>query len=664
MAIPRSHSLHQGERDLQERRHTPEELASSIPNFIQTDMPQQHAEFYADLSYLPLCTIDNQGRPWASILVTQSDIDPSIGINVSENNGLKLVSQMSPYDPFFRALEQTALDADAKPLFAGVGVDFSNRRRNKIAGTIDSVGFDASGKLSLGLRSDEHLGNCPKYITIRSLKAKARLPQLVLDNFNHLNEPLTDSAKELIDQASTVFLATKHVPDESDSQRSRADMGLNHRGGAPGFVRVYEEISDLKNRSSSSKHPSQVLSYLVLPDYSGNRFYQSLGNIQANQKVGLVFPDFKSGDMLFVTGEAENVFDDEADKLMPRASLVTRIRITGAVHIKEALSLDLLSEEQLSPYNPPLRYLRSEMVEAGRNDTNSFDQDPITATLLSSTSLSTSVTTFSFELSRSIEAPLPGGFGVFDFSSVLDAGYSHMDEINPQAVNEDYIRTWTLSSAPQYDAEAQKFKPINSLDVTVKHKPGGLVSSFLHDTSGLSGEGSSSALQVNFKGAGSAFTCFEQDTENAVSVIPEKMLWVAGGVGITPFMSMWDGIRNITQVSSAVDAKPLTDIVLVFGGRGDDLQLSLAVSLTVLAYQSGDSMPSELVFDVPTKSFAKSKLSIVQGRIAPQNLAAIDKVFEREVFLCGPDGLMQATHDWLEKHGDGKQRIHRESYFF
>ena len=63
-------------------------------------------------------------------------------------------------------------------------------------------------------------------------------------------------------------------------------MGVNHRGGAPGFVRVYEENDG-----------DAVTTYLVLPDHSGNRFYQSLGNIETDPQVGLVFHGFHHGPM-------------------------------------------------------------------------------------------------------------------------------------------------------------------------------------------------------------------------------------------------------------------------------------------------------------------------------------------------------------------------------
>lgn len=181
------HALHSGELTVQKRRNTPNELTQKIPNFVDADMPQQHAEFYADLPYLPLATLDANGRPWVGLLVTREKDDPSIGIKVTERNRLLVVTDAVAYDPFVRALEHMKVDTPrGKTLFAGVGIDFSNRRRNKFAGTIDSVDIEPSGKIHLNLSSNQHLGNCPKYITVRSLEHYRRNAEILFDCLNRL----------------------------------------------------------------------------------------------------------------------------------------------------------------------------------------------------------------------------------------------------------------------------------------------------------------------------------------------------------------------------------------------------------------------------------------------------------------------------------------------
>ncbi|MBT0958268.1 pyridoxamine 5'-phosphate oxidase family protein [Alphaproteobacteria bacterium KMM 3653] len=640
--MTRIHKSHDGELQLQARRNTPKALIDAIPQYISRDMPQQHADFFAGLPYLPLATLDAQGRPWVSLLVTASPLDPALGITPGGGNTLDVLAQSSPHDPLARALGQMPVGAG---LFAGVGVDFTNRRRNKIAGSIESADVDSTGKLRLRLRSDQHLGNCPKYITLRGLSHTRRNATRAHDSFATGTEHLPQDAKAVINRASTVFLATKHI-NSADSAQS--DMGVNHRGGAPGFTRLYE-----------GNHAGRAATYLVLPDHSGNRFYQSLGNIEADPKVGLVFPDFETGDVLYITGEAENLMGQAAEALMPRVNLLTRIRVTGAVFVKQGLNLALTSAEQLSPYNPPLRYLRQELAQMGHAIPEEDAASAVTATLLSTRTLSQSIRTFHFKLSAPISPPLPGGFGVFDFSGLLDTGYSHMNEANPQLVNEDYLRTWTLSSAPPFDAETNSFRPTDEVSITVKRKPGGLMSNLLHDNAHRL---IAQKLPVAFKGTGTGFSCFSGLSTGGLETLPPKMLWIAGGVGLTPFMSMWSGLL------SAAQARPQslrTDIVLLYAGRGDDIDL-----LTHFAPQGG-ALPEGL--SLQTMAFQSSEQPQTQGTPMPglhnrrmqiADFQSLPDLHSREVYLCGPDPLMDWSEAALTELGLPESRLHREGFAF
>lgn len=662
------HLLHKGELLVQTRRDAPSELAVSLPTYINRDMPQQHAEFFAGLSYLPLAALDERGRPWVSLLVTTSTDDPAVGIRISGQNQMDLVAETNPFDPFVRALirESGSSPIDGA-LFAGVGVDFSNRRRNKLAGTVERGSIDSTGNVSLTLISDQHLGNCPKYITVRSLRHETRDAEIVLDGYAAFTSPLPEAFKALIGRASTVFLATKHAPEgggEADDQR---DMGLNHRGGAPGFVRLYEDQTG-----------GAVRTYLILPDHSGNRFYQSLGNIETNEQVGLLIPDFATGDVLYVTGEADNLFDADAEEIMPRVSLLTRVQVTGAVCVKGGLNLRLTSDEQHSPYNPPVRYLRHELEEMGHAAEPYAPSDrALSANLMAAEYLSESIATFTFELSASIEAPPPGGFGVFDFSRILDSGYRHMNDANPQMVNEDYVRTWTLSSAPSFDVDKKLFGPTDQVAVTVKRKPHGLISNFLHDHAGQGARPTERPMQLEFKGTGAGFSCFDPDPEGGPFSIPAKMLWIAGGVGVTPFMSMWDGLRNVANASPEMAELASTDIVMLFSGRDDDIGLLKhflasanappeSLTLRILAFQSvgDDQTKAQSALRALTEAFPGAALKVERRRMEMSDFESVERLFDREVFMCGPDSLTQFSEDALNNLGVDKLKVRQESFFF
>jgi ferredoxin-NADP reductase len=653
------HKSHKGELLLQTRRNTPRELIDAIPEYINSDMPQQHAVFFAGLSYLPLATLDNQGRPWVSILVTMSDDDPSLGIKVLDDNRTNIVAQTTPDDPFARALKQDPASAGEERLFAGVGIDFSNRRRNKIAGSINETSVEDTGKMSLQLLSNQHLGNCPKYITARTLAYIRRTADLCHDSFDTSTSALPTGAKDVINRASTAFVATKHIV-EDEALGTQTDMGVNHRGGVPGFTRLYEE-----------RDGDHVTTYLVLPDHSGNRFYQSLGNIETDPQVGLVFPDFTTGHVLYVTGVAENLLDQDAEALMPRVSLLTRIKVTGAVFVKQGLDLGLISDEQFSPYNPPVRYLRREMDQMGHATVAQVSATAITATLVSTKALSETIKTFNFKLSSPINAPLPGGFGVFDFSDILDVGYNHMNEANPQLVNEDYVRTWTLSNAPRFDATKNAFSSTDEVSVTVKRKPAGLISNVLHDNADKL---ITQKLPVAFKGTGAGFTCFSAPTTGFLPSIPSQMLWIAGGGGITPFMAMWDGIL---ELANAHPDQVSTDIALLYSGRDDDInvvkhfasQHSLLpehLKLRIVVLQSVSSTPStgRLARHGLRQALSDKDLTLEKRRMRIDDILSVADLNDREVFMCGPDALMNWSETTLTELDVKQFRRHRESFLF
>ncbi|MEM7101334.1 MAG: oxidoreductase [Pseudomonadota bacterium] len=652
------HRVHDGERYVQTKRGSPEHFPEQLPFYIAEDMPRQHSDFYQRLPYIGLGTLDHAGRPWASLLVTRSGLDDGAGIQLTAPNILDVASVTSEHDPFVRALEQhKEVTPDAEMLFAGVGVDFTNRRRNKLAGVIQSFDVAKPGLLRLRLSSNQHLGNCPKYITVRTLVPASRTPKLGFDRYEGLDEPLSTECKAIISQASTVFLATKHIPETEVEHVEARDMGFNHRGGAPGFIRAYEEQVTTNEHNRHLTH-----TYLVLPDHSGNRFYQSLGNIQSDRVVGVTFPNFLTGDVLYITGEAENLFDQEAEALMPRVDLLTRIRITGAVLIKQALSLRLESEEEYSPYNPPIRRLRSEM--SGELD---LDHAPerVMATLTSRVRHSNDLTTFKFRLSKPIRAFLPGGFGIFDFSSVFDRVYKHMDEENPQAVNDDHIRTWTLSNASKFDAIEKRFIERSNVEITVKRKPDGLVSNYLHELdSSYTSADTGNSLSVPFLGSGGDFTCFSQAPPNSAPVVPKKMLWIAGGAGITPFMSMWDGLMAMRE--ACVETEELSaDIVLYYAGRNDDVNVvqhflaggdHRGIHLEVFCFQSltAGVQPADDIFAAPVQ----------RGRLSEDDFKTIHDLLDREVFVCGPVSFMQDVGRVLKALAGEGLVIHQESYAF
>ena len=96
--------------------------------------------------------------------------------------------------------------------------------------------------------------NCPKYINVRDLVPfSATHPRVVHRRLDlSPNERLPEEVVSFIHDSDTLFLGTYYDAGD-DAERFPSHVGMNHRGGKPGFARI--QPSDGRT--------------LVIPDYSG-----------------------------------------------------------------------------------------------------------------------------------------------------------------------------------------------------------------------------------------------------------------------------------------------------------------------------------------------------------------------------------------------------------
>ncbi len=93
---------------------------------------------------------------------------------------------------------------------------------------------------------------------------------------------LGDNEVSFIAEADTFFIASRSA--QLDQEESSQGLDVSHRGGLPGFVRVVSRTE------------------LCFPDFSGNLLFNTLGNLEADPRAGLLFIDFRSGRMLQIIG--------------------------------------------------------------------------------------------------------------------------------------------------------------------------------------------------------------------------------------------------------------------------------------------------------------------------------------------------------------------------
>ena len=73
---------------------------------------------------------------------------------------------------------------------------------------------------------------------------------------------------------------------------------------------------------------------LLVPDFTGNFLFMTLGNLELDPRAGVLFIDFVTGDLLTLTGRAEVVWDGEGVKAFRGAERAWRF------HIESRLAAD------------------------------------------------------------------------------------------------------------------------------------------------------------------------------------------------------------------------------------------------------------------------------------------------------------------------------------
>ena len=161
---PHDHTQHAGEVTVQRRRGIPPAVSHIPPSITTNEMTHQQSDFYQNLPYFALATTDKMGRPWATLIAGPPHDRPVTPLNSST---LRISATLSPSNPVGRSFAES--DRDPVRLWAGLGVDFRNRRRNKVAGYVGAdVAFDG-GRLRVTATANENMGNCPKLVSLSSL---------------------------------------------------------------------------------------------------------------------------------------------------------------------------------------------------------------------------------------------------------------------------------------------------------------------------------------------------------------------------------------------------------------------------------------------------------------------------------------------------------------
>ena len=261
---------------------------------IRSFMPDQHREFVALLPYLFVATADAAGWPLATMLTGAPGF-----VHSPDPVTLRVDALPDPRDPAAEAFGEGAE-------IGLLGLDLATRRRNRANGAIAARG--ASG-FALAVR--QSFGNCAKYIQRRAVRPAPPAPGGI-----EALAGLDAEARALIGQADTLFVASRSRPDAG----AAGGLDVSHRGGRPGFVRQDGDT-------------------LVVPDFAGNRYFNTLGNLLGEPRASLLLVDFARGDLLQLQGRATVDWGVRSRDLVPGAERQWRFDVVRGWRGRAAVPL-------------------------------------------------------------------------------------------------------------------------------------------------------------------------------------------------------------------------------------------------------------------------------------------------------------------------------------
>lgn len=609
--------FHAGELAVQQRVGVREQVAASGRAGIRDHMPEQHRDFFRALPFFFIGALDAGGQPWATVLAG----DPAF-ISSPDARTLRIDGGMLAGDPLEGQLQ-------AGGHIGGLGLQPMTRRRNRVNGVITS----ADGGV-LRIAVSQSFGNCPQYISNRQHSAAPeggapRKVQVVRGT------ALTARDRELIAGADTFFIASANVGADGEdapagmaAAAAPADMAVigaasgaiagalngaanmanaargadvSHRGGRPGFVRVDDEHT------------------LTSPEFVGNFFFNTVGNLLRHPRAGLLFIDFDSGDMLHLAVEAEIIWDGPRVQAFAGAERLLRFHIREVVRNVAALPLRWTPPVAAAQVARTGNWDEADRVLAASglaNDWRTFTVDDVRDE-------SDTVTSFYLQPAdgMGVAAHVPGQF--ISVRVGVTGAHGKLTQL---------VRSYTLSDAP----DGRRYR------ISVKRD--GVVSSWMHAQLRRGG-------QVEVMGPAGDFI-FEEGSRRPVVML-------SAGIGITPMIAMLNGL--LVNGSRTRHAHP---IYFIHGARNRREQ---AFAAHLLAKAEGhrnlsvhvrySAAENSSAFDSDVANWEASP-----GRVDMALLKALLPFDDYDFYLCGPADFMQQLYDGLRGLNVADERIRFEAF--
>ncbi|MDR5738958.1 pyridoxamine 5'-phosphate oxidase family protein [Caballeronia sp. LZ016] len=561
---------HRGEIALQRAAGAYDRMRALGQRVVRDYMPEQHRQFFAQLPFIVAGTVDDHGDAWATFLTGRPGF-----LRTPDATTLSVAHTRDPLDPADAGLRDGAS-------IGMLGIELHTRRRNRVNGVVHRRG-DA-----FELSVEHSFGNCPQYIQLRDFvfvrDEPLRAQPIALD-------ATSPRVRSMIERADTFFVASYF--DREDGHRQ---VDVSHRGGKAGFVRVSDDGA------------------LTIPDFAGNLFFNTLGNIAVNGKAGLVFADFATGDVLQLTGDAEVLTESPETAAFQGAERLWRFTPRRVVLREDALPLRWSFRDGGWSPNSLMTGDWNQAAQRSKAAALADAWRPYRVSRIVDES----------DVIRSFWLEPADGAGI-----VPHAAGQHLPvRVTLPGIAKPVVRTYTLSVAPGDGV------------VRISVKREGRVSAHLHDTLKVGDI-------IEARAPAGSFTIDPFEARPAVLL--------AAGVGITPMLAMlrhivYEGLRTRRVRPTWLIASARTLASRAFAAEIDALSQSAGGAVHVIRVLS-DTQGADSARDYDVSG--RIDIDLLKGRLPFDDY---------DFYLCGPGAFMQSLYDGLRALNVADARIHAEAF--
>eukprot|EP01091_Cochliopodium_minus_P013409 TRINITY_DN4312_c0_g1_i1.p1 TRINITY_DN4312_c0_g1~~TRINITY_DN4312_c0_g1_i1.p1 ORF type:complete len:453 (-),score=126.10 TRINITY_DN4312_c0_g1_i1:1-1359(-) len=422
---------------------------------------------------------------------------------------------------------------------------------------------------------------------------------------------------------------------------------------------IEEEILDIFNFPTTTKHYNSLITKEMICSCKQKMeiLLMTLGNIFSDNRSGILIPNFETGDLLYLKGESKLLLNEEAMSISPATKRAVSLEIKECIFVKKSLPFTFKFVE-FSPFNPNI-YNKKKNNISNKNDDNF-------ASITHLRRETHDVATFTFKAKDNITY-LPGQFVTFDFweNEFIQKEKKQLYEstFNAKLMNDDLMRTWTITSVSKSNDPENKISS-NTFTITVKNS-GGLVSSLLHKNSDQI-----TLSKIRVLGTGGQF---HLSLPNIISKRENnstlKILFVAGGIGITPFISMINGELYGSLDNQNFDFK----LFLVFKNIIDIPFVILEEILSKIENKQKQKLEVLISLTredklIENKNFLNSfpEVKVFNEKFDVEKLQSkfVEDLLERQVFICGPNPFMDYFDNEFVSKGVDSSNIHKEEFTF